>query len=157
MGWKRYIPVLPFKLLIFLSYIFELLNSIGLKNPIHHRRIEKLYYSTDLSTDAVLASGFKFKYTLKSALEDWKYECGGKGLFQSNGKNVASNVPKLLYVNIYKKMKFKFGKMIKLSNCPIHINIQGKRRLIDSKDFRRPANVDTVEMVIINKLAELTM
>ena len=81
MGWKRFIPVIPFRLLLLISYIFELLNNIGLKNPIHHRRIEKLYYSTHLSAVAALASGFKYSYTLESALEDWKKDCNGEGLF----------------------------------------------------------------------------
>lgn len=82
MGWKRFIPVMPFRLLLYVSYLFELLNAVGLKNPIHHRRIEKLYYSTHLSADAVIASGFQFSYNLKSALEDWKKDCsGGKDLY----------------------------------------------------------------------------
>lgn len=81
MGWKRFIPIIPFRVLLLLSFIFEFLNQIGIKNPIHHRRIEKLYYSTHLSSDAALDSGFQFSFTLKSALEDWKKECDGKGLF----------------------------------------------------------------------------
>jgi len=81
MGWRRYVPVLPYKLLLAISYLFELLNSVGLKNPVHHRRIEKLYYSTYLSVDAALKAGYKFRYDLRSALEDWKTDCGGDGLF----------------------------------------------------------------------------
>jgi hypothetical protein len=81
MGWKRFIPVIPFKFALLLSYVFELLNQIGVRNPVHHRRIEKLYYSTHLSTDAVLTTGFQYSFTLRSALEDWKKECNGRGLF----------------------------------------------------------------------------
>lgn len=81
MNWNRVIPTLPFRLILLSSYFFEFLNQIGLKNPIHHRRIEKLYYSTYLSADAVLKSGFNFSYNLKSAIEDWKTECDGKGLY----------------------------------------------------------------------------
>lgn len=81
MKWKRYIPVLPFKLLLLFSYLFELLNKIGVNNSIHHRRIEKLFYSTRLSVDAALVSGYKFSYNLESALMDWKNDCGGKKLF----------------------------------------------------------------------------
>jgi nucleoside-diphosphate-sugar epimerase len=80
MSWKRFIPVLPFRFLLLISYLFELLNIVGLKNPIHHRRIEKLYYSTNLSADAAIASGFKFSYDLSSALNDWKKDCGDKDL-----------------------------------------------------------------------------
>jgi len=81
MGWKRFIPTIPYKLALFLSYLFELLDKLGLKNPVHHRRIEKLYHSTHLSADSVINSGFKYSYTLKSALEDWKRECNNAGLF----------------------------------------------------------------------------
>ncbi len=65
-------PVLPYELLLFVSYFTELLNGIGLKNSIHHRRIQKLYYSTDIFPKAAIDSGYKFKYDFKSALEDWK-------------------------------------------------------------------------------------
>lgn len=81
MSWRRFIPVFPFRFLLLISYLFELLNAVGLKNPIHHRRIEKLYYSTNLSADASIASGFKFSYDLSSALNDWKKDCGGKDLY----------------------------------------------------------------------------
>ncbi|MFA5832110.1 MAG: NAD(P)-dependent oxidoreductase [Bacteroidota bacterium] len=80
MGWRRFVPVAPFRLLLGISYTFELLNSIGLKNPIHHRRIEKLFYSTHLSSDALLESGFTFSYSLESALSDWKKDCNNIGL-----------------------------------------------------------------------------
>ncbi|MGA9407954.1 MAG: NAD(P)-dependent oxidoreductase [Bacteroidota bacterium] len=81
MRWKRFIPTIPFKSLLIVSYAFEFLDNIGIKNPVHHRRIEKLHYSTWLSSDAALAAGYRFSYTLKSALEDWKKDCDGQGLF----------------------------------------------------------------------------
>ncbi|UXX80591.1 NAD(P)-dependent oxidoreductase [Reichenbachiella carrageenanivorans] len=62
---------LPYKLMLFVAYMFEFLNSIGLRNSIHHRRIQKLYYSTYIHPANALAEGYEFKYTLKSALEDW--------------------------------------------------------------------------------------
>lgn len=80
MGWKRFIPILPFRFLLLVSYIFELLNELGFKNPIHHRRIEKLYYSTYLSVDAALSAGYIFSYNLKTALMDWKSKCVKKDL-----------------------------------------------------------------------------
>lgn len=71
-GMKCITPVLPFRLLVLLSYVFEGLNSIGLRNSIHHRRIQKLYYSTDIYPRNALASGYEFMFDLKTALEDWK-------------------------------------------------------------------------------------
>lgn len=67
-------PVLPFSLLLCLSYIFEFLNSIGLKNGIHHRRIEKLYYSSNIVPENSIQEGYVFKYDFESALQDWKEE-----------------------------------------------------------------------------------
>lgn len=69
---KSFNPVLPLKFLILLSYFFEFLNSIGLRNDVHHRRIEKLYYSTDIYPENALKEGYTFKYDLNSSLEDWK-------------------------------------------------------------------------------------
>jgi len=65
-------PVLPMQLLLWFSYVLELLNQIGLKNGIHHRRIEKLFYSTDIVPANALRDGYVFAYDLRSALEDWK-------------------------------------------------------------------------------------
>jgi len=62
------------------SYLFEFFNALGIKNPIHHRRIQKLYYSTNISSDLVIKDGFKFQFDLNSALRDWQKECGYKNL-----------------------------------------------------------------------------
>lgn len=75
--FKRFVPVLPFRLLIFVSYIFEFLNLIGLKNPIHHRRIEKLYYSTNISSQKIVDAGFQFSFDLETSIADWRKESGG--------------------------------------------------------------------------------
>ncbi len=81
MGWKRYIPVIPYRILLISSYVFEFFDAIGIKNPVHHRRIEKLYHSTHLSADTAINAGFRFSYTLRSALVDWKNDCGNNELF----------------------------------------------------------------------------
>lgn len=65
-------PTLPVKPLLWMSYLLELLNQLGLRNGIHHRRIEKLYYSTDVYPENALKDGYRFEYDLRSALEDWK-------------------------------------------------------------------------------------
>lgn len=71
-GLRSVHPVLPVKPLLWLSYLFEFLNQLGLRNGIHHRRIEKLYYSTDVYPENALREGYSFEYDLRSALEDWK-------------------------------------------------------------------------------------
>lgn len=71
-NFKVLTPVLPYRLMLLIAYFFEFLNTIGIRNAIHHRRIQKLYHSTHIYPQASLQEGYKFKYTLKSSLQDWK-------------------------------------------------------------------------------------
>ena len=74
-GFRRlWVPVIPYKLLKWVAKGFQVLNSLGLKNGIHPRRIEKLYFSTNISPQKMIKTGYKFQYNLISALEDWKKE-----------------------------------------------------------------------------------
>jgi len=77
---RRIIPVFPFRLLHLVSYFFEFLNYLGLKNTIHHRRVEKLYLSSNISSDLAIKSGFSFEYNLLEAFKDWKKECNENNL-----------------------------------------------------------------------------
>lgn len=70
--WKRYIPTVPFGLLRSLS---RLLQMFPFRNDIHYRRIEKLYYDTNISSDRAIKSGFVFRYPLQKGLLDWKLAC----------------------------------------------------------------------------------
>ncbi|MEP3387670.1 MAG: NAD(P)-dependent oxidoreductase [Reichenbachiella sp.] len=71
-GFKTFRPTIPLNVMIFAARIFQLLNRIGLKNDVHPRRIEKLYYSTHIQPKAALDVGYEFKFNLQSGLEDWK-------------------------------------------------------------------------------------
>lgn len=71
-GFRSIHPTLPLRPLLWLSYVFETLNTMGFKNGIHHRRIEKLYYSTDVYPANALKEGYEFQYDIKTALQDWK-------------------------------------------------------------------------------------
>lgn len=73
--FNKRIPVVPYKLALLGGYLFEFLSKLGLKTNIHHRRIQKLYYSTDISADRAMESGFNLKYSLKEALLDWQKDC----------------------------------------------------------------------------------
>lgn len=79
-GMRRVIPVLPLKVALFAAYLFEMLDAAGIKNPIHHRRIEKLYYSTNLGAKRAFDQGFELEFSLSEAITDWKAECN-KGLY----------------------------------------------------------------------------
>lgn len=71
-GLRSIHPTLPLRPLLWLSYIFEALDNLGLRNAIHHRRIEKLYHSTDIYPANAFKEGYVFQYNLRTALEDWK-------------------------------------------------------------------------------------
>lgn len=80
-NFRRVIPVLPYRLSLAGAYAFELVDAIGLHTPIHHRRIEKLYHSTDLSAQRLCNSGFRFEFDLRSAISDWKASCHPDDIF----------------------------------------------------------------------------
>lgn len=71
-GFRPFRPTMPLGLMLFIARFFQLINSLGFKNSIHPRRMEKLYYSTDIYPANALREGYQFKYNLKAALEDWK-------------------------------------------------------------------------------------
>ncbi|MEQ9402640.1 MAG: NAD(P)-dependent oxidoreductase [Cyclobacteriaceae bacterium] len=71
-NFKSINPILPYGLLILGSYFFEFLNTLGLKNSIHHRRIQKLYFSTDIYPSNALKEGYTFRFDFESSLLDWK-------------------------------------------------------------------------------------
>jgi GlcNAc-P-P-Und epimerase len=73
--FRRFIPTIPFPLAYVAGLLGEVLAQFGIKTSLHRRRIEKLYYSTDLSTDALSAAGFRFQYTLQEGLADWRRDC----------------------------------------------------------------------------------
>lgn len=80
-GWRRIIPVVPFKIALFISYIFEFGGLLGIKTSIHHRRIEKLFHSTNISSELAFQNDFKLEYNFIEALDDWKKDCSPRELY----------------------------------------------------------------------------
>jgi hypothetical protein len=54
---------------------FQALNALGLRNPVHYRRIEKLYFSTYLSAGNLARVDYRADYTLLEAIRDWRADC----------------------------------------------------------------------------------
>jgi nucleoside-diphosphate-sugar epimerase len=73
--------IVPYKLALLGGYFFEILGLIGFKTNIHHRRIQKLFFSTNISSDRLVEDGFKFEYTFEEAISDWRTDCNNEGLF----------------------------------------------------------------------------
>lgn len=80
-GTNMRLPTIPYRLALSAAYFFELLNFLGINNGIHHRRIQKLYQSTNISSDRALSTGFEFQYDVNTGLADWQIECDGADLF----------------------------------------------------------------------------
>jgi GlcNAc-P-P-Und epimerase len=80
-GWRRYIPTLPYNALLLAATHFQIANTLGLKNSIHRRRIEKLYHSNNLSAENLKREGFALKYGILEALEDWRMDCAPRDLY----------------------------------------------------------------------------
>ncbi len=77
-GMRRHIPVISGDLLMAIAKVIGPIG--GKKIGIHPDRVKKLMVSTNISGEKLMHSGFKFKYTLKSALHDWYKDCDYKGL-----------------------------------------------------------------------------
>jgi nucleoside-diphosphate-sugar epimerase len=64
---------LPRTLLLALSYpIDAAARALAIKQPISPTRVRKLFRSTNIEAKRLLTIGYKYRYTLKDALEDWK-------------------------------------------------------------------------------------
>ncbi len=74
-GMKGTPPTVPYLPALAAAHIMEFAAALGLHNPVHHRRIEKLYHSTHLSAQRLCDAGFRFQFDLRTALEDWKSSC----------------------------------------------------------------------------------
>jgi len=80
--FKRLVPTVPYRLALIVSYFFEWLTSMKVfKSDVHHRRIQKLYFSTNISVDEMKRSGFELCYSLPEALEDWKKDCAPDDIY----------------------------------------------------------------------------
>ena len=81
-GWKRFIPTIPYQFALGIATVVHSgLLLLGIDTPIHPRRIQKLFHSSDILSLRALDSGFEFEYSLRTALEDWKRDCGSRSLY----------------------------------------------------------------------------
>ena len=75
---QRFVPVVPYWGALLASLPFSVFDPK--KCPVHPRRIQKLFFSTNLSADRLAEAGFAFEYSLEAALSDWLNESGGSHL-----------------------------------------------------------------------------
>jgi len=74
-GRRRWIPTVPYGLLLWAARVVHGLTSLlGLRSPIHPRRVEKLKIANDVVPAYLIERGYPFHYTLESALQRWREE-----------------------------------------------------------------------------------
>jgi len=74
-GIIRFVPSVPYWLLMAFGFIFEFLfKVIGKQNPFSPVRLRKLVRPNLVKPSFLLKNKYKPLYTLRSALEDWKNE-----------------------------------------------------------------------------------
>ncbi len=74
-GAKRWIPSVPYSLLLLGSYIIDGLGrAIGMRQPINPIRVRKLLKSNYIEPRVLNNSGYTYHYSLESAMADWYKE-----------------------------------------------------------------------------------
>ncbi|MEM9154453.1 MAG: NAD(P)-dependent oxidoreductase [Cyanobacteria bacterium P01_F01_bin.33] len=74
-GVQRFVPALPYPLLLGASYPIEVLSRIlGIRQPVSPVRIRKLVRSNHIQPAFLRAMGYEYRYTTAQALADWQKE-----------------------------------------------------------------------------------
>jgi nucleoside-diphosphate-sugar epimerase len=71
-GRSFFVPSVPFKLLLVISYIVEAFaKPFGVNQPISPVRVRKLIRSTNIEPGVLRSEGYQYQYTLETAMADW--------------------------------------------------------------------------------------
>ncbi len=74
-GVRRLIPSVPYPLLLAASYPIEALSfPLRIQQPVSPVRIKKLVHSNNIVPGLLRQAGYQYRYTLESALMDWRRE-----------------------------------------------------------------------------------
>jgi nucleoside-diphosphate-sugar epimerase len=76
-GWDRRPPTVPYRLALAAATPFALVDPTGARFGLHPRRIQKLQFDTNISSERLADIGFTQQYSLQEAFADWRRECGG--------------------------------------------------------------------------------
>lgn len=72
-GKKRKVPTIPFWLLYPVSFMVEgVARILRVNQPISPVRLRKLIKSNDIVPEFLIHNNYEYKYTLQSALDEWK-------------------------------------------------------------------------------------
>lgn len=71
-GVKRWVPSVPYILLLAASYCIDAIaGPLGIRQPISPLRIRKLVRANNFEPAVLRREGYQYQYTLESAMQDW--------------------------------------------------------------------------------------
>ncbi|APE16980.1 NAD-dependent epimerase/dehydratase family protein [Mycolicibacterium pallens] len=76
-GWDRHPRTVPYRFALAAASPFALVDPTGARFGLHPRRIQKLQFDTNISSERLADIGFNQQYSLREAFADWRRECGG--------------------------------------------------------------------------------
>ncbi len=75
-GVERRVPSVPYRALLAAGWLLDLAaRPLGIAHPFSPVRICKLMAAKDMVPAYLLAQGYPFRYTLETALADWRATC----------------------------------------------------------------------------------
>lgn len=75
-GVQRFIPSVPYGLLLTVAYLIDsIARPLGIKHPFSPVRIRKLVRSNNILPNYLVENGYEYRYTLETALADWRESC----------------------------------------------------------------------------------
>lgn len=75
-GVRRTVPGIPYPLLLTAAYVIDLIaRPLAIKHPFSPVRIRKLVRSNNIHPGFLAEQGYPYRYSLESALADWKMDC----------------------------------------------------------------------------------
>ena len=75
-GVRRFVPGVPYRLLLSVAYMIDTVAlPFGIKHPFSPVRIRKLVRSNNILPNYLVENGYEYRYTLESALADWRESC----------------------------------------------------------------------------------
>lgn len=70
---KRFIPSVPYSLLLAVSFVVDSVAKVfGITQPISPVRIRKLVRSNNIEPGVLVREGYDYQYDLRSAMHDWR-------------------------------------------------------------------------------------
>ena len=75
-GVRRFVPGVPYLLVLAMACLIDTVAlPLSIKHPFSPMRIRKLVRSNNILPNYLVENGYEYRYTLESALADWRESC----------------------------------------------------------------------------------